>query len=336
MNRTTSSRHFLAALLIGAFILVCAIFAPYVSVFILAIVFGVMFAPINRRLAAHLPKRLAAIITTILVVFLVLAPVVFIIAQIIGEAGSIIYFFQSGSHVLTSIDILQTKLNELLPTVSIDLVAVIKSALEWLISRLDTVFSSVLAVILNFFLSIIALVYWFEDSQALRKTVLKISPLSKGDTEVIFSALDDSIHGVIRGTLIVAVIQGVVAGVGFTIFGIPNAVLWGAVAALCALVPTVGTAIISVPMVGYLLLIGHIPQAVGMTVWAIFAIGLIDNLVGPYLMARGGRVHPFFVLIGVLGGIELLGPIGLFAGPLIISCFFALFDVYVAHKKASQ
>jgi predicted PurR-regulated permease PerM len=143
--------------------------------------------------------------------------------------------------------------------------------------------------------------------------------------------LKASIHGVIRGALVIAGIQGIISGIGFAIFGVPNAVLWGSLAAVCALVPTLGTTLVFVPIVGYLALTGHIPQAIGLAVWGIFAVGLIDNILGPRLMSQGSSIHPFFILIAVLGGVDLFGPVGLFAGPLVVALFFALFDTYKVH-----
>lgn len=345
MKTSLVSHYFLIAFMLGAFVFVCILFAPYLAVFVLAMVFGVIFAPVNQWLRKYMKPLIAAILTTLLIIIIVSGPVAIIISQIVGEASGIAGSLESGTSVVTNapgVAVLQEKIQTTFPSFSIDIAAYIHQGLQWVASRIGDIFSSVLVVGLNLFLALIALVYWFKDSGELRTSVLRTSPLGDSETRTIMRALSVSIHGVIKGTLIVAMIQGVVAGIGFAIFGVPNAVLWGTVAAICALVPTLGTTLIMLPIVGYLLLTGHIPQAIGMLVWAVFAVGLIDNIIGPKLMSRGSTIHPFFILISVLGGVKLFGPIGLFAGPLVVAFFFALFDTYgtyldekkIAHKNA--
>lgn len=334
MKKTsTASNRPMIVLLLLAFALICVLFAPYISVFVLAIVFGVIFAPVNRWLRKYVHPTVAAILTTILVVVVIFGPVAFVAVQVIHEASDLAVSLQSGSGTTEMIAVVQTRVNELLPSLSINLTTAIHSGLQWVASKIGSVFSGILTVGVNVLLSIIALVYWFKDSSSLRKTIIELSPLEDEHTYAIIDALIASIHSVIKGALVVALVQGIVAGVGFTIFGVPNPILWGSVTAICALVPTLGTSIITLPIIGYLVLVGHNPQAVGMTIWALLAVGLVDNLVGPILMARGNKIHPFFILIGVIGGVDLFGPIGLLAGPLIISFFFAISKIYIATKN---
>lgn len=324
------AERFLIGLLFAAFALVCVLFAPYLAVFVLTVVFGVIFAPVNTWLTKRMHPTLAAILTTVLVGLMIAGPVAFVVTQIVREASGLAAMLGTDPSA-AGIDLVQAKIQQLFPEASVNIIGILHSVLNWISSRLGGIVSGILTAGIDLFLALLALVYWFQDSNRLRSVVIKKSPLGETDTRNILNSLNLSIHSVIKGTLVVALVQGVVAGIGFTIFGVPNAVLWGSVAAICALVPTIGTAIITIPMIAYLLLIGHVPQGIGLTAWSLLAIGLVDNLIGPHLMARGSSVHPFFILIGVLGGVNLLGPVGLFAGPLIVSFFFALADTYASH-----
>ena len=137
-----------------------------------------------------------------------------------------------------------------------------------------------------------------------------------------------AINSIIRGTLIIAVIQGVMTGIGFAIFGVPSPTLWGSIAAIGALVPGVGTAIVFTPAILFLFFAGNTVPAIGLLVWGIVAVGLIDNFLGPVLVGRGIRIHPLFILFAVIGGIGFFGPMGFLLGPLVVSLLYGLFEIY--------
>jgi predicted PurR-regulated permease PerM len=132
----------------------------------------------------------------------------------------------------------------------------------------------------------------------------------------------------VRGHLVIGILQGLVVGFGFFIFGVPSPVIWGVAAAVASLIPMIGTSLVIIPGILILLLAGSLVQAIGLLIWGIFAVGLIDDLLGPYLIERGIKIHPFLILLSALGGIALLGPVGFLAGPVILALLFALLDLY--------
>ena len=99
-------------------------------------------------------------------------------------------------------------------------------------------------------------------------------------------------------------------------------------AAVAALMPGIGTALVVVPGIIYLFATGVTGSAIGLAIWGVVIVGLVDNVVGPILMRRGITVHPVFILFAILGGLSVFGPVGLFLGPLIIALLFALVDIY--------
>jgi predicted PurR-regulated permease PerM len=115
----------------------------------------------------------------------------------------------------------------------------------------------------------------------------------------------------------------------FMIFGVPNPVLWGVLGAIAALIPGIGTALVLLPAAAYLLFaVGDAAGALGLFVWWVSAVLLIDNMLGPHLVGRGAQLHPLVVLLSVLGGVAFFGPAGIFFGPLCISFLFAVLSVY--------
>jgi predicted PurR-regulated permease PerM len=175
---------------------------------------------------------------------------------------------------------------------------------------------------------VIALYFMLKDGGRFKKRVVEISPLPDSQDEEIIGKTKAAINSVIRGAVILAIIQGVTACIGYFIFGVPNAVLWGGVTAFAAMIPGIGTALVLTPMIIYMIITGSTGSAIGLILWGFFAVGLIDNFFGPKLWGMGMRVHTFFILISVLGGIQLFGLVGFVLGPVIISFFFALLDLY--------
>ncbi len=188
---------------------------------------------------------------------------------------------------------------------------------------------------MSFFLFLFTFYYLLKDAQKLKRISLAASPLSGEENEAILNKLELAINSVVRGNLAIALIQGILASIGLTIFGVPNPVLWGMVAAITSLIPTVGTSLVILPAILYLFLNNQIFQAAGLAIWGMVVVGLIDNFLGPKLVGRGMKLHPLLVLLSVLGGAVLFGPIGFLLGPLVLSLFFALFNIYFSLVKKS-
>jgi predicted PurR-regulated permease PerM len=117
-------------------------------------------------------------------------------------------------------------------------------------------------------------------------------------------------------------------GIGFGLFGIPNATLWGFLSALLAMVPGLGTGLVTLPAVVYLFAVGKMGAAVGLAIWGFAVVGLVDNFLAPYFYSKGIEIHQVVILFAVLGGIALFGPLGFIYGPVAVALFIALVSVY--------
>jgi predicted PurR-regulated permease PerM len=183
-------------------------------------------------------------------------------------------------------------------------------------------------VVLKFFLLIIAFYFFLRDGTRLRRVAVELSPLGDEYDEQIIGKVKQTINSVVKGFLLVAIVQGVLVGIGLAIFGVPKAALWGSAAVFSALVPGVGTALITIPAVIYLWAMGKVLAAIGLFVWAALLVGLVDNLLAPVLYSRGGVSHPFLMFLAVFGGLSLFGPVGFILGPIFLSLLFALVEIY--------
>jgi predicted PurR-regulated permease PerM len=130
------------------------------------------------------------------------------------------------------------------------------------------------------------------------------------------------------GTGLTASIQGLLVGVGFWVTGIPNALFWGVVTVIVAILPVVGSALVWGPGVAHLALVGRYGWAIALAVWGVVLVGNIDNVIRPMVFRRWAQIHPFITIIGAFAGIQYFGLLGLLIGPLAISYFFELIQMY--------
>jgi predicted PurR-regulated permease PerM len=157
---------------------------------------------------------------------------------------------------------------------------------------------------------------------------MEFIPFEPTDTEQIIHETETVMSSVVVGTLAMAAIQGIVVGVGFLLFGIPNPAFWGALTMLATLIPIVGTWLVVVPAIGYLFFTGHQALALGFAIWSVVLVNLVFNVLSPQIMHRGSNIHPFIILLAVIGGISAFGPIGFLIGPFVVALLFALLRVY--------
>lgn len=340
MNAKILRPYFLLALIIVSFALVFFIFRPFLVALVLAGIFALLLQPLYRALLRHMSSLpgLAAFATMLLAVVCILVPLLFISVQIADDAQRLYTSLSDGSGKIY-LDTVLRSTNDVVAqyapslalsgaelSTSVD--QYVKNILTWLIQNLGGAFGGIARFLLDLFVFMIALYYLLRDGTKLKQTIIELSPLADAEDTVVVARLELAVHSVIQGSLMIALIQGILTGVGFAFFGIPNSILWGVVAAFSALIPGIGTSLVLIPGVVYLFIIGATVPATGLLVWSVVAVGLIDNFLGPKLVGRGMQLHPLVVLLSVFGGLVFFGPAGIFLGPLCTSFLFALLSIY--------
>lgn len=342
MNHKTIQTTFFLVLLVGALISVFFLVKPFIGSLVLAFTLAVIFQPLYRRLRAGLKGRqgLASLITILIILIVVLVPLTLLTVQVFQEGKD--FYFSVLERTDASPSVLQEKfvgvvdrffgerqaIHDRAVAMSENFHQYIQQGLIWLLQHIDVIFSSVTKLLFNLFISLIALYYIFKQGAQLKARLVSISPLSDKFDVDITNRLQTTVGSVIKGVIVVAIVQAILAGIGFTIFGIPNPALWGTLAMLAAFIPGIGTALVMVPAILYLLFTGHLGAGIGLVVWGALVVGLVDNFLSPMLVGRGVKIHSFLILLSVLGGLALFGPIGFLLGPLVVSFLFALLDIY--------
>jgi predicted PurR-regulated permease PerM len=230
---------------------------------------------------------------------------------------------------------LSSKLGGMFPSYNFDelnITRYVQTFLEWSFANFDTIFSSVSKFAIEIFVMLFALFYLLRDGRKLKQDIVMLSPLADNYDEKIFAKLRQAIRSIVLGSLVVGLVQGILTGIGFYLFGVPNPALWGSFAVIAALIPGIGTSLVIVPGILYLFFVTTHLQALGMFIWGLLAVGLVDNFLGPMLVNQGIKVHPFLILLSVIGGLAYFGPIGFIAGPLVIALFVALLEIYKSNR----
>jgi predicted PurR-regulated permease PerM len=313
--------------------MVWMVLSPFVSALALAIIIVTICYPLYEKIEPYVYKQnksLAAGAATFVAVFLIVMPLLFISSVFVRELISFYQTLSAGQElgIQPYVDNIVILVQQYIPGFSINLTEQLKLSAEWFVGNLGSIFAGTISTIFIIFISVIGSFYFFRDGREFLKILIKISPLNDRDDEIILSRLAKAVRSVATGTLLVSLIQGVAAAAGLAIFGIDRAVLWGAVGAILAMMPGVGTPVIIIPAVIFLFLTGSTVSAVGLLVWGIIMIVVVDNIIGPHLMSRGNNLHPFIVLTAVLGGITTFGPIGFIVGPVIVTLFIVLLEIY--------
>lgn len=324
---------FFIILLVAVVVLTFFVLQPYLAPVVLAATLAILVKPVYQWLTGFLGKRpsVAALVTTVLVTIVIVAPLFLLSSLVVDEATQLYSEFSGGLSNGTLLKKLHETLGPLgsgfIPSVS-ELDRYAQEATGLIIQNLGSLFSNAVGVVFAFFITLFGLYYFLKDGNHFKQALIAFSPLKDSDDEEIIKRLVGTVRAVVLGSLMVAVIQGVLASIGFAVFGVPSPVLLGLIAVVVSLIPSLGTAMITVPAVLFLFFTGPILPAIGLLIWSVLVVGTVDNFLRPKLIERGMNIHPLFIFLSVLGGLQFFGAIGFLLGPLVLSFFFALLSLY--------
>lgn len=325
--------YFFLAVFFVVLILNISVFLPFITAIVLGLTLASISHPLYKKLRRALGERksLAALLTIVLIIFIILIPIGSLGALVFKETSAVYTGISQGTYYdfIESLNKFVNKnLGGVSPKLNFNLTIYFEKILNFFVQNLGKIFSGIAGVIFSVFLALLAVYYLLKDGDKFKKGVMSLSPLADNYDEIIFNKLRGTANSVVKGSLLVALIQGVLTGLGFLIFQVPSPALWGAIATFAALIPAVGTGLVIIPGVIYLFSAGNTFGAIGLLAWGLLLVGTVDNFIRPQLIERGIKIHPFFILISVLGGIRAFGPIGFLLGPLLLSLMFALIDIY--------
>lgn len=316
--------------------------APFFGAILWGLVAAILFAPIYRRLRIRFGghENTAATLTLLLILTVVIAPAFLLGVSLVQEAASLYAQLQSGAIDLTKIfDNLRGALPRVVrgwldSTGLTDFAAAQRMLGSSITSGLQSIASRALLFgqgALSFLASLGVMLYLtyflLRDGRELGHQVKSAVPLRPELRDRLVENFIVVVRATMKGTVVVAIVQGFIGGVTFWILGVEAPLLWGLMMGFFSLVPAVGTAIIWVPVAIYLLLTGSVWEGAVLTFCGIFIIGMVDNLLRPILVGKETRMPDFVVLIATLAGIELFGLNGFIVGPMIAALFITVWNL---------
>jgi predicted PurR-regulated permease PerM len=349
VNRSRGKLYALAIISLIALGLALLLIYPFMP----AIVWAVTAAVITHRLScwvgSHVKSRdLKAGICTAIVALVILLPIVgvgYVGAQQISKAIAELFNGNFASRVdemvkpYPQIRDVWNSLKKEATNLKDEPLAHAPQLLNRLQPGAVTAISVPVYIAIQLLLALFILYFLFRDENEAKDAFRAALPLSDHEADRFIQRLDDTIHATIFGTVVVALVQGAMGGIMFAFMGIPGAVLWAVMMGLFAMVPYLGAFVVWGPMAAFLAMQGEWGKALILTTYGALAIGLIDNLLYPYLVGQRLRQHTVLAFFAILGGVNVFGATGLVLGPVIISVTFFLFDLWrrrTAHGASAE
>lgn len=185
-----------------------------------------------------------------------------------------------------------------------------------------------MAFFFQFFLLLYTLFFFLMDGNVMLSRALTFLPLREAEKSLMLDKFVSVTRATVKGTLLIGVAQGVLAGLAFWVVGIDGAVFWGTVMVVLSVIPAVGAALVWVPAAIILAVTGAVGKAVGLALFCGLVVGSIDNVLRPKLVGRDTQMHDLMILFSTLGGIIALGPIGFIVGPILAALFVTIWEIF--------
>ena len=308
--------------------------APFIPALLAAGVVAVAAHPVYEKLNKKIKKPIvSSLIIIILILTLIVIPLVYFANQLFQE--TVILYNSASSLELTQFSNNLQKITGLNINFERHIREVIKVLAEKFVLNSANFVENIIKGVLQLFIFFFSLFFFLKDGKEISKNLKKIVPLRQDVEDKLFLEIKRVIKTMINVLFVIAVLEGIVAFIGFYLFGIPNPVLWAFLIALSVYLPILSPPLIYVPAAIYLGLIGKVTEGVFLLIYFLVIItSYLDNIVKFQIMSKGSNINPIVVLIGTLGGISLFGIAGIVVGPLVLSILFAVYRLYQEEHAA--
>lgn len=340
LNQARFQRAFLILLVIFISVLFLAMISRFLVAVLLAAVFSAMAGPLFRGLKRRFRDKAApaAVVTILIVLLLIVIPMTAFFGIVAAEA---IEVTQAVAPWIQRQVSQPDELDKLLQSIPLldrlqpyqDQIA---ARMGQLAGTLGTfIFNSVgqmtrgtVNFLLQLFIMLYAMFFFLIGGKQILERILYYMPLSPREESRMVERFVSVTRATIKGTLVIGIVQGGLAGLAFWVVGIEAPAFWGTVMAVLSIIPGIGTGLVWVPAVIYLFAVGRTGAALGLFIWCAVVVGLADNFLRPWLVGRDTKMSDLLVLLSTLGGLFLFGAIGILIGPLVAALFITVWDIY--------
>jgi len=303
---------------------------PILLSLILGVILVIIFSPAHNWLLRKLKSRtISAVIICIFLLIVIIIPFWFLTPLFIQQSFQIYLSSQQIDFVtpLKTIfpsffasDQFSNEIGSIISSFITKTTNTLVNSLSQLILNFPTIFLQMLVVFFTFF-------FVLRDKEYFADYLKNLLPFQKEVKEKLFKSSKNIIFSVIYGQIIIGMLQGVIAGIGFFVFGVKNALLFSLLAVLAGIFPIIGTTIVWLPVAIYLVIAGNTFPALGVSFFGLIS-NFIDNIIRPIFVSRYTNIHPLPILVGMIGGLFFFGILGFILGPLIIAYAFIILEIY--------
>jgi len=330
-------------LVVAATIAFAWVLKPFYGTILWGVVIAILFNPLHLRLRRAMGKRhnLAAAMIVLLVIAIVIIPLLVISASLGQQATSLYGRVSSGEidfalYLQRILDALPAWARDILDHFGLtDLTAAkaklstaLEQASQMIATRTLSIGLSAFDFILGVGVMLYLLFFLLRDGTALLARIKQDVPLRTEQKTLLLSRMALVLRATVKGGIAVAVLQGILGGLAFWFLGIPAPLLWTVVMAFLSLLPAIGAGLVWAPVAVYLLATGSIWQGIFLIAYGVVVIGLVDNLLRPFLVGKSTKLPDYVVLISTLGGIEIMGLNGFVVGPLVAAIFMVSWEIF--------
>jgi predicted PurR-regulated permease PerM len=348
-TRSVEDKAFVVLVLVVSVAFV-AILLPFSGAILWGTILAVVFAPLNRRLRAAIGHRrtVAAAVTLLIVLASVILPLMLVGGLLANEAADVYARMRSGEldfgryfeQIVGALPVWAVRILDRfeltnLATLRGRISGVLMQGSQFFAVRALSIGQSTLGLLISFFVMLYLLFFLLRDGDALIRRVRKAVPLRPEQQHALLQRFTLVIRATVKGSLVVAVVQGALGGLILWLLGIRSPMLWALVMGVTSLLPAVGPVLVWLPVALYLLSIGAVWQGVVLIAYGVLVIGLVDNVLRPRLVGKDTEMPDYLVLVATLGGIALLGVNGFIIGPIIAALFMAVWDIVADARAAS-
>jgi len=322
-------------------VLLFMIVRPFLEAILWSMLLAFLLFPAQRTLSLRLRGRstLTALILTVVTTVVLIAPAPLLAVTFARQAGDLFGRLQrvvtgsgiSGPGDLLSIPLVSRALRWAEAVAPIDA----QQVRDWLIGGAQALLQGLVVVsgafvvgalnaLVGLTITLFLLFFFLRDGEAMVGTAVRLIPLDRQRRGQIVDHVGAVTRAVVFGSLLTALVQGLLVGIGFALVGLPSPVVFGALAALASLIPMIGTTLVWVPAVGVLLVQGRWVAAIVLLAWSVAVVSSADNVVRPLFISGRAQISTLPVFLGLLGGVSAFGPIGLVVGPVLVALTLAL------------
>jgi predicted PurR-regulated permease PerM len=321
------SKGFLLTLVVVLLVLSVLLLQPFLQYVLGAVLLAYVFYPLQLRLEAYVSPMVAALSLVVLAVVGFVVPLVVVLATIIDRLDRLLRDFDADAIPIEEIESRIARRTGQEVDIAGALVDSARAIGRVVLERSTDAFGTIAFHLVGIVLALFLVYYLLTDRADLLDWLYRTVPLPRHIQRDLYAEINDVIWGALFGHVFVGVVQGVVAGIGLLVTGVPNALFWTIVMIVFAMVPIVGAVPIWGGAVVYLFVTDDPLLAAGLFVYSVIVVGLTDDYLRPFAVARYTALNPAVILVGILGGAYAFGVMGLFFGPVILGALKATLRV---------